>query len=411
MHLPKVSFKSFFIKKFIFLEIFVLFFFNFFIDPEILFIYLALRIMAWFFLRNSVFKTQKSSFISIIFMIVLLGSFLSLIHHDQYIMRDILRDFFYSVNPILYFLYGRMFFLSTQELKGINFFLYLIIIYTFFQGVVLLYTADYNQNLFSGSFQYHFISVDFNFIISIILLLKNKDTKLFSSLVSLLLIILFLVLIILSGSRTLLVGILLSFLVIANYSMLERINLSIHLPLILGFVLFYFLQNMSIITQITDLISRSLIEISFNNDWSVHNNVVSYWRGYEVYRVFQEFESSSIFNYLFGFGFGKNVFVGELSFLVGVDGGYIPITHNGFANSFLKTGILGVFLHFFLYLKMFLIIIKTRLTANNLYIKSLLLVAIIYMFSSTFYVNGIFSLKPYFFSLILLGYFSHKFKI
>jgi hypothetical protein len=99
---------------------------------------LALRIMACFFLRKSLFKTLKSSFISIIFMIILLGSFLSLIHYDQYFMRDILRDFFYSVNPILYFLYGRMFFLSTQELKSSKFFQYLIIIYTFFQGVFLL---------------------------------------------------------------------------------------------------------------------------------------------------------------------------------------------------------------------------------------------------------------------------------
>jgi O-antigen ligase len=304
-----------------------------------------------------------------------------------------------------------MFFLSTQELKGSKFFLYLIIIFTFFQGVFLLYTADYNQNLFSGSFQYHFISVDFNFIISIILLLINKDTKLFSSLVSSLLIIVFFVIIILSGSRTLLAGILLSFFVIANNSMKKRINLSIQSILIVGVVLFYFLQNMSFLTPITSLISKSLIEISFNNDWSVHNNVVSYWRGFEVYRVFQEFESSNIFNYFFGFGFGKNIFVGELSFLVGVDGGSIPITHNGFANSFLKTGILGLFLHFFLYLKIFLIIVKKRLTSNNKYIKLLLLVTIFYMVLSTVYVNGIFSLRSYFFPLIILGYFSHTFKI
>lgn len=94
-------------------------------------------------------------------------------------------------------------------------------------------------------------------------------------------------------------------------------------------------------------LAMSMTELVVSN-YEDLTDINEHWRGFETYRALVTFLSGSVFQQVFGQGFGALVdlgFVKDFGKVVGVQLQYIPILHNGYAYVLIKTGLLGLVLY------------------------------------------------------------------
>lgn len=295
--------------------------------------------------------------IVVLFIILILGIFTTLIHINDYSLRNVIRDIFYILNPIVFIWTGIMFKYKYED----RFDIFRIIVYiAVISSILNLLQIVKEPRILQVSSIYifrNYIEVinAYAVLIAIVLLFTNKHIKnecnfgIFKlNLFRILCIISFII----DFSRT-------------NYICLFIILCPFILPIIrknifkvrkiIYIVILIVLANFimpDLMGTLFEKMIRSITELKASINWGDPSEIVNNWRGYEVYKAKELYLEGNWFEKIFGYGLGKLIPVGVFSELVGVDvsEGGITILHNGYYMMLIKCGLTGVLLYASVYL-------------------------------------------------------------
>jgi len=356
--------------------------------------------------------------IGVLFMILILGIFMSLVHMNDYSLRNILRDIFYVLNPIVFIWTGVTF----KYKYGEKFDIFKIIVYiAVISSIINLLQIAKEPRILQVSSIYVFrnyieIINAYTILIAIVLLFTNDYIKnecnfgIFK----------------LNLFRTICIS---SFIIDfsrTNYICLFIILCPFIIPMIkknifelrklVYVIILLLLANLimpDLMETLFDKIMRSISEVNASINWGDSSEIVNNWRGYEIYKAQNVYFEGNWFEQLFGYGFGKLIPVGIFSELVGVDTaeGGITLLHNGYYMMLIKCGIAGVALYTSVYLvgirKMIIRIKNNKENNLSLYEPKLLLGMFIAFLFSTYVTTGIINNKTDFIGCFLIGYLSY----
>ena len=210
--------------------------------------------------------------------------------------------------------------------------------------------------------------------------------------------------IILYFSRTMIIGFIIIMGTFYGYTQLTKQRSTILAIGVIGIVSFIFaLQHMDIKREVngemTFLYKLKMIpEEVFNPQVNTkdHRKLWDRWRAYEANQAISQVIEKGPFAILFGKGFGSTVDLGFHVNLGGTEMRYIPITHNGYAYIFLKSGLIGlifylfwmIYLYRFQYIKSF----SQEKKYTNLLISSF---GLIYIFTSLI-ITGVYNVNEFY---------------
>ena len=124
------------------------------------------------------------------------------------------------------------------------------------------------------------------------------------------------------------------------------------------------------------------------------------WRAYEAFLGIEKYLSGTVVELFFGQGFGSSV---SASYIFDEKFQVIPIFHNGFITVILKTGLIGVFIYYYFFLRILVSAEKINLINNDKLKFALIKLMCISLLIKTFFVMGIYTNKSQVFELIVLG--------
>lgn len=154
--------------------------------------------------------------------------------------------------------------------------------------------------------------------------------------------------VIVSFSRTLILGVLLALLVRVAFQRARLVWIAIFVAMVAGLGLFLIQfagSDDGLLAGLVEKTARSLVEL-VPQDPTSETDLNLYWRGFESLMGLQAFLSGSELQRIFGQGFGATVDLGLVMLLGGYEFDRIPILHNGYVYLLVKTGIAGVLLYF-----------------------------------------------------------------
>lgn len=148
------------------------------------------------------------------------------------------------------------------------------------------------------------------------------------------------------------------------------------------------------INEIFETVNTSRIKDNKRELWQ-------HWRAYESQIAIENVLNSdnTIFNFIFGMGFGDDIDLQTDVKLAGDLYKSVPTIHNGYINIFYKTGLIGILL----YISIFLIHYLNISSRNdyNPYMKSLMIGSLFYVFYNSLVITGF--LRPGEFSLVIFA--------
>lgn len=149
---------------------------------------------------------------------------------------------------------------------------------------------------------------------------------------------------------------------------------------------------------------RNSISEMFIQSFEDYDSVIFNWRAYELYEAINTFMGGSYLEKIFGFGFGKTVYLEYEMIMPLLTVSEIPIFHNGFAYLLVKTGLFGIALElFFTCLLLYKGYIYSKGKSELKFIFFLLLSSILSFNFSLLVVNGFFTGESCYL-IILAGY-------
>lgn len=352
--------------------------------------------------------------IGVLFIILILGIFITLIHINDYSLRNVIRDIFYILNPIVFIWTGIMFKYKYEE----RFDIFKIIVYiAVISSILNLLQIAKEPRILQVSSIYifrNYIEVinAYAVLIAIVLLFTNKHIKnecnfgIFRlNLFRILCIISFII----DFSRT---NYICLFIILCPFILsIIRKNIFKVRKIIYIFILIVLANFImpDLMGTLFDKMIRSITELKASINWGDPSEIVNNWRGYEIYKAKDLYLEGNWFEKIFGYGLGKLIPVGVFSELVGVDAseGGITILHNGYYMMLIKCGLIGVLLYASVYLvgiRKMIIRIKNNL---DLYRSKLLLGIFVGFLVSTYVTTGIISNRTDFVACFLIGYLSY----
>ena len=96
----------------------------------------------------------------------------------------------------------------------------------------------------------------------------------------------------------------------------------------------------SVFDNFVDRFRNTLTEISFSREAWDHAAIVTNWRGYEAYCEIRKFQSADTFEKIMGGGFGAQLDVNGMAYLVTTETA-LPFLHNGYFSILMIWGIIG----------------------------------------------------------------------
>lgn len=302
----------------------------------------------------------------------------------------VLKDIYYFINPILFFLFG-FYFAHRYSLEK-------FIKYTIQLGIILsvLYLLSYWFNSNNSSISELKDSVgNPSFIISLSLFLlayhiKIKD-KIFKNF-NFNFLLLFIVIAISSLSRTFILIIIILSIFSSGYVNLKKIKFKRVLVILLIFIsCISFLQNINNYdrNEFIGKVTSSIEEIQPQN-YTTKIDINNHWRGFEAFIGLSQYVKGSPQELLFGQGFGKSAPLGFEMPLGDSSFTEIPKFHNGYVSVILKTGILGLLILFLFFIKRIrssIKIQKSQLHENKVKGQFSIGIILVIMFS-TFVISG-----------------------
>ncbi len=324
------------------------------------------------------------------------------------------KDLYYSIKPVIYFLLGT--FMFKNKLK-----------FSEFLGILLLSSVltslihIYKLSTIFGDFSLGINAIRLEagagnlmeaFVLAYIIQKRRFTTiQNYLRLPHKLYIALLLSSIILSLSRTIIISFIITLLALSGYFSIKlnriaksTVKLGAMLLILIGllFVINIYSTPGSIANALTSKYLHSFTEISVKQDFTNNSEINKNWRGYESSLVKKEIDSGNIINKIFGFGFGKTVFIGYDGF-VGENNSNIPIFHNGFMQIMLKTGLLGLILYHCFFLLLF--IQAENITENKWLTSNFYKGLIISTYLTTLVITGIYNKWNLDSTIIVIGYF------
>lgn len=349
--------------------------------------------------------------IVVLFIILILGIFITLIHINDYSLRNVIRDIFYILNPIVFIWTGIMFKYKYED----RFDIFRIIVYiAVISSILNLLQIVKEPRILQVSSIYifrNYIEVinAYAVLIAIVLLFTNKHIKNecnFGTFKLNLFRILCIISFIIDFSRTnyiCLFIILCPFILPIIQKNIFKVRKIIYLFILILLANFIMPDLMG---TLFDKMIRSITELKASINWGDPSEIVNNWRGYEIYKAEELYFEGNWFEKIFGYGLGKLIPVGVFSKLVGVDAseGGITILHNGYYMMLIKCGLTGVLLYASVYLvgiRKMIIRIKNNL---DLYRSKLLVGIFVGFLVSTYVTTGIINNRTDFVACFLIGY-------
>lgn len=202
--------------------------------------------------------------------------------------------------------------------------------------------------------------------------------------------------VILSFSRTLFLGFLLSLLAMQDFfsfranAFLKTLIALFSVVLIAFLALFYihkFSDRDSVVYAITGKYLNSLKELTYENENPTFRQINENWRGLETSITMDEIKKGNLPEKLFGFGFGKTVYI-DFRGLPGIVDPNIPKFHNGFIEIRLKTGFLGILFYILFFYFAFRISDRTFPSGDT---DKLLKAILVTSFATTLFITGLYN--------------------
>lgn len=146
----------------------------------------------------------------------------------------------------------------------------------------------------------------------------------------------------------------------------------------------------------------SFTEINFKTNIWNRTTIIQNWRGYEVSCAIDQFKHSTLFNRLFGSGFGTTLDVKGYAYLV-TDDERLSFLHNGYFTQILIWGIVGIACFFLWIILFFKNIKKFEFEKDKKFARSLIAIVLVanYFVMGPFFSATVASL--FFYIGILLG--------
>lgn len=373
-----------------------------FIEPEFFFI-LSLFFLIFLIIRSKSFSLKailiKLNFLILIFFSSIISTIVNL---NQLLLVNILRDFFYYMNPIIFILIGYFVSLNYSTSERV---LVVFIKYSIVSSILSFLSFSFSPTFDMNTLRVHFNYFNLNALIGFFALfeLRNK-LKINIHLVYFLLLLLSLSTL-LTFSRTMYLVFFVCFVLFvfrkANFK--KILGFSLSFSLVTGFVVFFIYSSQPYyFNEIIMKTMRSLVEINPTLEWNSFN-IVNNWRGFENYSAINEISTYNFFELIFGKGFGHEIYVGKLSYLVNINStGYIFFLHNGYLNIIVKSGFLS-FISFILFNLFILFQTKYKNFRKKIIEIEIFRIFIIILPLITLVVTGIFSPNSYLVFCILIG--------
>lgn len=343
---------------------------------------------------------------ALLYMFFFIPGFMFMFEHE---FGDVVRDLLLLLKNILYLYLGVI--LYRLDIKGnAQRFLFLILIYSFLEMSIylikfLVYVSAHSysiggvrDNVGHGS-----ILPVYGCFSLMLLRSKLKATFLNSRKLFLVFLTIFVIYLLATASRTLIISVVIFILIVRDWLWIDRFK-SVIAALVVSLVLIslYNSGDHSLNKDMTnrtlmDKMSDSLAEMlpsDFDDDSLIHKN----WRAYESFRGLLSFFSASDMQKVFGQGYGTLIDVDFEKRLSGSDKTGTTITdipwmHNAYIYVLVKNGIVG----FSFLIIMFLYIYLKILKYNRLYVISgsersfcyIALFSVLHLFFSTFIDGGL----------------------
>ena len=318
--------------------------------------------------------------------------------------RAYLRDIYYYLNPMIYIYMGIYlgndkdgFVKVLNSVVAVSVIVSLICLINMIMGILRGLSIISTRSFFD-------IAIWGN-VFSILILLIRSNQKTFNNKSSVFLLIFLLIICFLGISRTVLIQLIVTILIVVFHSQKSLRNLikliGILMIIVAAIIVLVQIAPNNIINSFLSKSLNSFNEISANNYWS-QTEIQENWRGYEMNCAQEQFLSEGIIGQLFGHGFGTGVYVGEYAKLVHQSGNYIYVLHNGFFCILVKLGIIGLLLYIFFYISIIWKSFKNfriRKNQNEVLIIGTIMCLIVY----TYLVKGIFSDFVQFNALLIIG--------
>ena len=143
--------------------------------------------------------------------------------------------------------------------------------------------------------------------------------------------------------------------------------------------------------------AQGLTELSYNFEEDTKEDIGIKYRGFETYMAYQKIISGELFNIFFGFGLNENVDLGYVVNPESFDDSMVPILHNGFLYTFLRTGILGFIFYVCFFIFYFRRVVFHLIKTD----KALLIGCIISLQVTNFVISGFYNLETALFWFVL----------
>lgn len=396
-------------------ELIIILLINFFVPSELFLIIAFCYLMFLVFIRNhGILIINTCTNIIYLIIILLIGTIIGLVHIEEYGTRELIRDIFYIVNPIIFINIGVY---IQRTWKGKYDIYITIIILAVIVSIINVFSLFGNIQGWINSNSVGSIRdigyVDISAILGLVLLLtqEQRGIKYFGKGIKSFFTLICIVAVVISFSRTYFVTF---FILIATIIMGKnkihnknfiRIYFTVVWIIVICGVIYMFIP-VTLINDFFTKLARSFTEISSNGDWSNTINIVYDWRGYEIYRAKKVFLTGNIIDKFLGYGFGKGIDVGEFSYLVlpGSDG-MIPVLHNGYYTMLIKNGIVGLILYLLFYFSSIKTAIRNIKNKRNLYESKFQIGILLALMTLTYFVAGIVSKSSYLVLCLLIGYY------
>lgn len=344
----------------------------------------------------------------IVFMII------GLIGLYQNALYNVFKDFWYTANPVLALITG---YILMRRIKDLSSLFRIVILASVAISLFHILKFVINPSLLfepvdilrekAGSG--YFLTV---LAIPIIVACRKNEIELFrgSTWITKSILALCLFSLVLSFSRTFWISLVLMLLQI--YGVLSIKNLKKILLLcviIISFLVFMFLIPPSEQTG-PDATLRGKAAYSFKEivirNYVAKKDIAQNWRGYESFRAIKTYLEGSGTQYITGRGFGTLV---DLGFHIKLGGEkefrYIPILHNGYMYILVKTGLVGLFIYLYFFIRIISQGRKYERTSfTDVRLAGNLIVALsIVILATTFVIAGFFNKSTLLPAIMLLG--------
>lgn len=387
------------------------------ISPWIAFI-ASLILLFILIIRRPAISTNELMLLLPLVLILLIGIISSLFHNGlsdhgkAYLLG---KDIWYYMKPLAFLLAG--FFLFRMDVGKKEFFhlvLYitlLISVHHIIKVIVFVAGAD-PASLVLDRLRYKTgpgnLLEAFSLAYSIVLLRKSEVRQNLAFPIWMFILI-FSVSIILSFSRTIVLAFLVSLLAMQNFFSL-RVRIFVRTVIIISILIIaadltlHYLHKVSdkdsVLYALTGKYLNSINEITYEKSNPTNREINENWRGLETKITKAEIRKGTFLEKVFGFGFGKTVFV-EYKGLLGIDDPNIPKFHNGFIELLLKTGYLGLFFYLLFFFVAFWIADYNYPSSES---EKLLKAILVTSFVCTLVITGLYNKSALDPSCLIAGY-------